>query len=79
MINEDSTGAIFAADRPVHTSRTKHMEVRYHFVRERVESGELKIMYVPTDKQIADVLTKPLGTLQFNKLTGDMMGRRDED
>lgn len=65
---DDSTGAIFAAKKPVHTSRTKHMDIRYHYVRELIAMGYLEIEYMPTDKQLADGLTKPLGTDQFRAL-----------
>ena len=42
-----------------------HIEVQYHFVRERVLSVEVELVYVPTDRQIVDAFTKPLG---LNKL-----------
>ena len=42
-------------------AKTKSIEVRYHFVHERVLSGEVKLQYVPTDQQVADIFTKPLG------------------
>ena len=42
-------------------TRTKHIEVHYHFVREWVLSSEVELVYVPTDRQTADIFTKPLG------------------
>jgi hypothetical protein len=41
-------------------SRTKHIEVRYHFLRDNVEKGNMDLIHVPTEKQHADILTKPL-------------------
>ena len=38
-----------------------YIEVHYHFVRERILSGEVKLVYVPTDRQVVDIFTKPLG------------------
>ena len=48
------------AKNPVFHAQTKHIEVHYHFVRECVLSGEVEVQYVPTDRQNADIFTKPL-------------------
>ena len=48
------------AKNPVYHSRTKHIGVDVHFVREKVENGEVEIRYVPTAEQVADVFTKGL-------------------
>jgi hypothetical protein len=50
---------------PVHHKRTKHIELNIHFVRERVQVGELRVLHVPTGEQYADVLTKDLPTSTF--------------
>ena len=42
-------------------ARTKHSEMHYHFVSECVLSGEVELLYVPTDRQVAEIFTKPLG------------------
>jgi hypothetical protein len=39
-------------------SKTKHIEVRYHFLRDNVEKGNIDLIHVPTEKQLADILTK---------------------
>lgn len=41
-------------------SKSKHISIRYNFLKEKVEAKEVKIVYVPTKEQIADILTKPL-------------------
>lgn len=46
-------------------SRTKHIEIDVHFVREQVASKSLKVQYVPTQHQIVDILTKPLPIARF--------------
>jgi hypothetical protein len=46
----DSTSAISFAKNPVLHSRTKHIEVRYHFLRENVEKGSIDLIHVPTEK-----------------------------
>lgn len=54
----DNQGSIFLAVNPVVDRRTKHIEVRYHYVREQVELGNVEIFYVATVDQLADALTK---------------------
>ena len=58
---------------PVLHQRTKNIEVRMYFSRERQEAGYLKILQVSTDDQLADPLTKPLPNLRFSLLR-DLMG-----
>jgi hypothetical protein len=53
-------------------SRTKHIEVRYHFLRDNVEKGNIDLIHVPTEKQLADILTKPLGQATFARLRGEL-------
>ena len=59
-IYDDNQGCIAMSENPVMHQRTKHIDIRHHFVRERVESGDIKLEYVPTEEQLADLLTKPL-------------------
>ena len=68
VINEDNQGAIAMAKNPVGHSRTKHIDIRYHFVREGVQDGAIILKYVATGEMIADILTKPLPKHPFEKL-----------
>ena len=45
--------------------KSKHIEIRYHYIRDMVQKGAVKLQYVATDEQIADVLTKPLSRVKF--------------
>ena len=56
----DNNGSIFLAINPAHDRRTKHVDIRYHYIREFLEAGHAKLYYVNTNEQIADILTKPL-------------------
>ena len=56
----DNQSAIKLAKNPQYHKRTKHIDIRYHFIREKVESGELTLEYVPSESQKADILTKAL-------------------
>jgi hypothetical protein len=51
-------------------SRTKHMEVRYHFLRDNVDKGNIDLIHVPKEKQLADILTKHLDQALFAHLRG---------
>ena len=68
VINEDNQGAIAMAKNPVGHARTKHIDIRYHFVREGVQDGAIILKYVATGEMIADILTKPLPKCTFQKL-----------
>ena len=57
----DNLSNIELAKNLVFHTRTKNIEVHYHFVRERVLSGEVELVYVPMDRQVDDIFTKPLG------------------
>ena len=59
--HKDNISSMKLAKNPVLHARTKHMEVHYHFVCERVLSGEVELRYVRTDRQVADIFTKALG------------------
>jgi hypothetical protein len=56
----DNTAAIALANDPVSYNRTKHIEVRYYYIRQLVAYNKLRIQHLPTKDMLADVLTKPL-------------------
>jgi Reverse transcriptase (RNA-dependent DNA polymerase) len=64
----DNLGATFLAANLMFHARTKHVEIDYHFVRERVVSKELSVRFLCSKDQLADVLTKPLPTSRFHIL-----------
>ena len=69
----DNQGSIFLAVNPAVDRRTKHIEIRYHFIREFYEKGETNIFFVASEDQLADALTKniPLsGIEKLRTLTG---------
>ena len=53
----DNQGCIALAKNPTHHSRTKHIDVQHHFIREKLESEEIRLEYCPTEDMVADVLT----------------------
>ncbi|GJX76657.1 hypothetical protein Tco_0323468 [Tanacetum coccineum] len=60
--------AIDLSKNPVQHSRTKHIEIRHHFLRDNVQKGHISIEKVPSVDNIADILTKPLKRESFNYL-----------
>ena len=71
-IYEDNQSCIALAKNPVHHARTKHIDVQYHFSREKVESKDIEVVYVPTEDMVADALTKALPRPRFTKLVSKM-------
>ena len=69
---QDNQGAIAMSKNPVKHTRTKHIDIKYHFIREKLLNNEFKVQYCPTNEMIADIMTKPLGTQLFEKFRGMM-------
>jgi len=58
---------ILLANNPVYHGRTKHIEVHYHFIREKVLAKEIHLIHVNTEDQVADIFTKALGIDKLKK------------
>jgi len=78
-ILEDNQSCIALAANPVHHARTKHIDIKYHFIRDYIDKGDIDVVYCPTKEMVTDVLTKPLARPAFEvhvKALG--VGPRDE-
>ena len=67
-IHCDNTSAISVSKNPVLHSKTKHIPIKYHFLRKQVATQAVLLHYIPSTEQIADIFTKPLPTAQFEYL-----------
>ncbi|KAK1648574.1 hypothetical protein QYE76_066379 [Lolium multiflorum] len=69
----DNVSAVYMSSNPVQHSRTKHIEIDIHFVREKVSLGQIRVLHVPSSQQFADIMTKGLPSQLFLDFRGDMM------
>jgi dihydroorotase len=64
----DNQSAIQLTRNPVFHDRTKHIDTRFHYIRECVENGKVVVEHIGTTDQLADILTKSLGRSRFQEL-----------
>ena len=72
VLMEDNERAICIGKNPVSHARTKHIDVRYHYIREALNKGIINVQYCPTHEMLADILTKPLSKNRFEILRTNM-------
>jgi hypothetical protein len=68
----DNESAIRMADNSVEHSRTKHIDIQYHILRDHQQKGDIEIAYVSTKEQLAGIFTKPLDEKTFSKLRNEL-------
>ena len=68
----DNTSAINIAKNPVQHSRTKHIDIRFHFLRDHVEKGDVVLHFLESEQQVADIFTKALDSSRFAYLRGEL-------
>lgn len=67
-IYEDNQSTIFMSQNPQFHGRAKHIDIKYHFIREQISTNAIELKYCKSEEMIADILSKELGRLQFEKL-----------
>lgn len=75
VLYADNQSAIKLVKNPEYHKRTKHIDVRYHYIREKFSEGMFSLEYVPSKEQLADILTKPTPRPRFQELR-EMLGIR---
>lgn len=72
VIYEDNQSCLKLIQNQKLSNRTKHIDTRYHFVKDHIEKGAITCTYLETEKMLADILTKPLAANRFTKLRRDL-------
>lgn len=65
----DNQGALSLAKNPVHHQRTKHIDIKYHYIRAEIQNGNILLMYVPSENNISDIFTKPVSKAKLSKFS----------
>jgi hypothetical protein len=68
----DNESAICMADNPVEHSRTKHIDIRHHFLRDHQQKGDIEVYHISTENQLANIFTKPLDEKRFCRLCSEL-------
>ena len=66
-IHCDNLGSVKLSLNPTFHSRSKHFDIHLHYTREKVQEGAIEVLHIPTDQQLAYILTKTLGRIKFEK------------
>jgi hypothetical protein len=69
----DNTSAISVAKNSVFHKRMRHLKRRHHFLRDRVEKGDIEMRYIDIERRLADIFTKPLNASRFATLQGEII------
>jgi hypothetical protein len=68
----DNESAIRLADNPIEHSRTKHIDIRHHFLRDHQQKGDIDVYHISIENQLADIFTKPLDEKRFCRLRSEL-------
>ena len=66
LLHCDSQSAIAISKNDVHHNRTKHIDIKHHFIRDHIKRNEIIMTWIPGEQQMADLLTKPLDKIKFS-------------
>ena len=77
VIGDDNQSCIKLATNPVMHKRSKHIDTKYHFIREKVDDNSVQLVYTPTDQLAADLLTKSLPQVKVEQHRKHLLGHAD--
>ena len=78
IVRVDNIGAMFLANNAILSQRTKHISVRQHFIREHIENGIIKIVFVKSKLNTADIFTKNLSQKIFKKHSTNLLDKGND-
>jgi hypothetical protein len=70
LVYIENQGSIFIESNPVQDIHTKHIDIKYHYVHECIAAKKIELYFVPTEDNTADIFTKNLGCLKFERFRG---------
>jgi hypothetical protein len=73
IIKCDNQSSLKLENNPVYHSITRHVDTQFHFVREKMQSNDIALMYCSTSENVVDIFTKPIGNIKF-ELFREMLG-----
>jgi hypothetical protein len=79
VVRCDNVGAIFMAENSSSGVRTRHIDTRYHFVREHVVDEFIKIIFVKSEENVADMFTKNIGKEIYERHMKHFLGRNESE
>ncbi|GJX45296.1 hypothetical protein Tco_0261972 [Tanacetum coccineum] len=68
----DNTSAIAISNNPFLHSRTKHIDIKYHFIRDHILKGDIELHFIPTEYQLADIFTKTVDEPTFTRMKAEL-------
>ena len=74
MIYGDNQGSLDMIKSPISNDRSKHIDIKHHFIREKYQEGTINVSYVPTDENVADLFTKPATKPKLTKFQKMLFG-----
>ena len=74
QMNCDNQGTIALAKNPIKQQRTKHVDIKYHFIRDEIYKGSVNISYIPSEENLADIFTKPISSNKLRRFKNDIFG-----
>ena len=74
-IRSDNQGAIALVKNPVKHHKSKHIDIRYHFIRDYLKEDKISLSYVPSDKNVADFFTKPCSKFKLRDFKTQLFGK----
>ena len=76
VINGDNQGAIALVKNPIIHNRSKHIDIKYHFICEKYANGFIDIVYVSSEDNVADLFTKPFSKKKIRRFWNMLFGER---
>ena len=77
-IHGDNQGSLSLVKNPVNHQKSKHIDIKYHFIREKQANGDIEVLYVKSADNVADLLTKPANKLKLDQFHQDLFGAYEQ-